>query len=79
LARRPGELKAVVDHRQWLADVLKNNITWIEKFGQMAIWLAGVLTTYAITVKISAITEAVTRRIRFLCHHQRRRGARDCL
>jgi len=55
-----GELKAVVDMLRWLVEALKNNVTWIEKFGQMAIWLAGVLATYAIAVKISAITEAVT-------------------
>jgi hypothetical protein len=54
-----GELQAFVQHLRGLVDVLKNNVDWIEKFGQMAIWLAGILATYAIASKILGIASAV--------------------
>lgn len=38
---------------------LKDNVTWIEKFGTMAVWLAGILATYAIATKILGIAKAV--------------------
>jgi len=54
-----GELKAVVGHLKDLVGWLKDNVTWIEKFGTMAVWLAGILATYAIATKILGIAKAV--------------------
>jgi hypothetical protein len=54
-----SELKAVVGHLKDLVGWLKDNVTWIEKFGTMAIWLAGILATYAIATKILGIAKAV--------------------
>ncbi|HZT29410.1 MAG TPA: hypothetical protein VFA33_05980 [Bryobacteraceae bacterium] len=54
-----GELKAVVGHLKDMVAWLKDNIGLIEKFGQMAIWLAGILATYAIATKILGIAAAV--------------------
>src|SRR5579885_2575025 len=54
-----GELKAVVGHLKDLVGWLKDNVTWIEKFGTMAVWLAGILATYAIASKILGIAKAV--------------------
>jgi hypothetical protein len=52
-------LKAVVGHLKDLVGWLKDNVTWIEKFGTMAVWLAGILATYAIASKILGIAKAV--------------------
>jgi hypothetical protein len=54
-----SELKAVVGHLKDLVGWLKDNVTWIEKFGTMAVWLAGILATYAIATKILGIAKAV--------------------
>jgi hypothetical protein len=54
-----GELQAVVGHLKDMVGWLKDNIGLIEKFGQMAIWLAGILGTYAIATKILGIASAV--------------------
>ncbi len=54
-----GELKAVVGHLKDLVGWLKDNVTWIEKFGTMAVWLAGILATYAMASKILGIAKAV--------------------
>jgi hypothetical protein len=54
-----SELKAVVGHLKDLVGWLKDNVTWIEKFGTMAVWLAGILATYAIASKILGIAKAV--------------------
>ncbi|HOQ48103.1 MAG TPA: hypothetical protein PK157_22545 [Bryobacteraceae bacterium] len=54
-----SELKAVVEHLQNLVGWLKENVTWIEKFGTMAVWLAGILATHAIATKILGIAKAV--------------------
>jgi hypothetical protein len=54
-----SELKAVVGHLKDLVSWLKDNVTWIEKFGTMAVWLAGILATYAIATKILGIAKAV--------------------
>ncbi len=54
-----GELKAVVGHLRDMVSWLKDNIGLIEKFGRMAIWLAGILATYAIAAKIMGIVAAV--------------------
>jgi len=54
-----SELKAVVGHLKDLVGWLKENVTWIEKFGTMAVWLAGILATYAIATKILGIAKAV--------------------
>ncbi len=54
-----GELQAVVGHLKNMVGWLKDNIGLIQKFGQMAIWLAGILATYAIATKILGIASAV--------------------
>ena len=54
-----SELKAVVGHLKDLVGWLKENVTWIEKFGTMAVWLAGILATYALATKILGIAKAV--------------------
>jgi hypothetical protein len=54
-----SELKAVVGYLKDLVGWLKENVTWIEKFGTMAVWLAGILATYAIATKILGIAKAV--------------------
>jgi len=54
-----SELKAVVGHLKDLVGWFKENVTWIEKFGTMAVWLAGILATYAIATKILGIAKAV--------------------
>jgi hypothetical protein len=54
-----GYLKAWVGHLRELVGFLRDNADWIAKFGEAAIWLAGVLATYAIATKIAGITTAV--------------------
>jgi hypothetical protein len=54
-----SELKTVVGYLKDLVGWLKDNVTWIEKFGTMAVWLAGILATYAIATKILGIAKAV--------------------
>jgi hypothetical protein len=54
-----GELRSVVDRLKDLVHWLRDNVDWIEKFGKMAIWLAGILATYAIATKILGIASAV--------------------
>jgi hypothetical protein len=54
-----GELKAVVGHLKDMVAWLKDNVDLIEKFGQTAMWVAGVLATYALAKKILGIADAV--------------------
>jgi hypothetical protein len=54
-----GEFKSLIQHLRDLVGWLKDNVTWIEKFGTMAVWLAGILATYAIATKILGIAKAV--------------------
>ena len=54
-----NEFKSMIQHLLDLVGWLKDNVTWIEKFGTMAVWLAGILATYAIATKILGIAKAV--------------------
>jgi hypothetical protein len=54
-----GELQAVVGYLREMVTWLKGNIDLIEKFGRAAMWVAGVLATYAIASKIMEIVASV--------------------
>ena len=54
-----GEFKSLIGHLRDLVAWLKDNVDLIEKFGKMAIWLAGMLITYGVATKIWEIAAAV--------------------
>ncbi len=54
-----GELKTVVGHFRDLVSWLGDNITLLEKFGSMAVAVAGLLVTYGLATKILGIAGAV--------------------
>ena len=54
-----GEFKSLIGHLRDLVAWLKDNVDLIEKFGKMAIWLAGMLITYGVATKIWDIAAAV--------------------
>jgi len=51
--------KSMVGHLKDVAKWLKENIDLLAKFGQVALWVSGVLATYALATKIMALAKAI--------------------
>jgi hypothetical protein len=58
-ARFQDQYKSLVSHLKDAASWLKDNVDLLAKFGQVAMWVSGIMATYAIASKIAGIADAV--------------------
>lgn len=58
-AKFQEDFKALIGHLRGLVGWLKENTDLLEKFGRIALWVAGVLATYALASKIMALAKAI--------------------
>jgi hypothetical protein len=58
-ARFQDQYKSLVSHLKDAASWLQDNVDLLAKFGQVAMWVSGIMATYAIASKIAGIADAV--------------------
>jgi len=58
-ARFQDQYKSLVSHLKDAASWLKENVDLLAKFGQVAMWVSGIMATYAIASKIAGIADAL--------------------